>query len=314
MDMELTSGQRELQASLQQLLGRYKQLPKAEAIAYTLSDALDADLAASGYLDIARTEGLGDLEAVLLVEAASQLPYCNEVAASALVAPRVSRDALPRPLALAAAPLSGSTPASLGGPVRYLPIAKAVLVDTGRDVRLLDPAKCTVRAVPSVFAYPIDVLEKADLDAAPVVKGASPAELRRAWQLALAAETLGCTQAAIDITLGYLKERKQFGRAIGTFQALQHRISECVSMLESLRVLVYRAAQTGKPGDAATAAFYAQDVAPRVVLDCQQMHGAMGCTLEYPLHFWTYRMKVLQGELGGSIAQAEAMAEALWAA
>jgi len=305
MDMELSSEQRQLQASLQQLLGQYKQLPKAEAIAYTMSDALDADLAASGYLDIARTEGLGDLEAVLLVEAASQLPYCNEVAASALVAPRISNEPLPRPLALTA---------STGGPVRYLPVAKAILVDTGRDVRLLDPARCTVRAVPSVFAYPIGVLEKADLAAAPVVKGAAPSELRRAWQLALAAETLGCTQAAIDITLAYLKERKQFGHAIGTFQALQHRISECVSMLESLRVLVYHAAQTGKPGDAATAAFYAQDVAPRVVLDCQQMHGAMGCTLEYPLHFWTYRMKVLQGELGGSIAQAEAMAEALWAA
>jgi hypothetical protein len=306
MDMEFSSEQRQLQASLQQLFARYKQLPQGTATAYALSDALEADLIASGYLDIGRTEGLGELEAALLVEAASQLPFCNEVAASALVAPRASSDPLPRPLALARAPLSG--------PIRYLPVAKAVLVDNGRDVRLLDPAKCVVRTVDSVFAYPIAVFEKADLDAAPVLKGAAPAAMRRTWQLALAAETLGCAQAAIDVTLAYLKERKQFGHAIGSFQALQHRISECVSMLESLRVLVYHAAMTGKPGDAATAAFYAQDSAPRIVLDCQQMHGAMGVTLEYPLHFWTYRMKVLQGELGGSIAQAESMSESLWAA
>jgi hypothetical protein len=40
----------------------------------------------------------------------------------------------------------------------------------------------------------------------------------------------------------------------------------------------------------------------------------MGCTLEYPLHFWTYRMKVLQGELGGSLEQAESASALLWAA
>ena len=61
-------------------------------------------------------------------------------------------------------------------------------------------------------------------------------------------------------------------------------------------------------------AYYAQEVGARIVLDCQQMHGAMGCTLEYPLHFWTYRLKVLQGELGGFLAQAESAADLLWAA
>ena len=60
------------------------------------------------------------------------------------------------------------------------------------------------------------------------------------------------------------------------------------------------------------AAFYAQESCPRVTLDCMQMHGAIGGTLEYPLHFWTYRLKVLQGELGGWAAQGEVAAMELW--
>ena len=310
MDMVLSPDERQLQASIQQFLEGYKVLPKAEAVSWIGSDKLEAELVDSGYLDIGRTEGLGTFESMLLVEAVSQIPYSIEVSASALVGPRVSADPLPRPLAMARTDEAGR----ISGPVRYLPVAKAILVDTGKDVRLLDVAKCKFRSVDTLFAYPIGVIEQADLGAAKVLGGVTTAALRHAWQLALATEILGCANSAIDITLNYLKERQQFGKHIGSFQALQHRISECVTMLESLRILVYRAATTNKPADAAVAAFYAQDVAPRIILDTQQMHGAMGCTLEYPLHFWTYRMKVLQGELGGSLEQAVSAADLLWAA
>ena len=310
MDMVLSPDERQLQDSISQLLSGYRTLAKAEPLSWIGSDALERDLVDSGYLEIGRTEGLGLFETMLLVEAVSQVPYSIEVGASALVGPRVSADPLPRPLALARADASGK----INGPVRYLPVAKAILVDTGKDVRVLDVAKCKVRTVETLFAYPIGVVEQADLGAAKVLGGVTPATLHHAWQVALATEILGCANSAIDITLNYLKERQQFGKHIGSFQALQHRISECVTMLESLRILVYRAATTRRPADAAVAAFYAQDVAPRIILDTQQMHGAMGCTLEYPLHFWTYRMKVLQGELGGSLEQAESASALLWAA
>jgi hypothetical protein len=307
MDTELSSDQRELLASIEQLLARYRTLPPlAEGVAYVTSDALERELVHSGYLELARAEGYGLFEAVMLTEAVATTPYALEVGASAIVAPRVAKEPLPRPLALARAPLDE--------PVRFLPVAQAVLVDAGRDVRLLERGQFKAREIETSFAYPIGLIEQADLAKARVLPGVKPAELRHAWHLALAAEATGCIQAAVDITVKYLKERRQFGRPIGSFQALQHRISECVTLLESLRVLVQKAAYSGQPADAAAAAYYAQEIAGRIVTDCQQFHGAMGLTLEYPLHFWTYRLKVLQGELGGFLQQAEAAAGLLWAA
>ena len=66
--------------------------------------------------------------------------------------------------------------------------------------------------------------------------------------------------------------------------------------------------------DAALAATYAQDAAVRVVYETHQFHGAIGLTLEYPLHYWTNRLRRLQGELGGASQQGSRAAQALWAA
>jgi hypothetical protein len=306
MDTELSSDQRELLSSIEQLLGRYKTLPKADPVSYVTSAELERELVQSGYLELGRTEGYGLFEAVMLTEAAAQTPYALEVGASAIVAPKVSKEPLPRPLALARAPLEE--------PVRFLPVAQAVLVDTGKDVRLLERSGWKAREVETLFSYPIGVFEQSDLAKARVLPGVTPAQLRHYWQLALAAEATGCMQVSVDLTVAYLKERRQFGKPIGSFQALQHRISECVTLVESQRVLLQKAAYSGSAADAAMAAYYAQEASSRIVLDCQQMHGAMGCTLEYPLHFWTYRLKVLQGELGGFLAQAESASSLLWAA
>ena len=66
--------------------------------------------------------------------------------------------------------------------------------------------------------------------------------------------------------------------------------------------------------DAALAALYVQQMIPEIVYDCHQFNGAMGMTLEHPLHLWTYRLKLLSGELGGSAGQARHAADALWGA
>jgi alkylation response protein AidB-like acyl-CoA dehydrogenase len=174
--------------------------------------------------------------------------------------------------------------------------------------------RCRIIELQTQFAYPLGRIDDADLARGRVLAGVMPARLRSAWQLSLAAEAIGCMQAAVDLTVQYLKDRRQFGRPIGSFQALQHRIAECVVLLESQRALTLKAASTGAPLDAAIAAFHAQETASRIVLECQQMHGATGGTLEYPLHLWTYRLKVLQGELGGWPAQAGAAADLLWGA
>jgi hypothetical protein len=304
MNTEFSQEQNELIGSIANLLDRYGVPTNAQAVPWLRNGELERDLVASGYLDLAVSEGYGLLEAMTLVEAVAKLPYSIEVAASAIVGPLLSSTLYGKRLALAEAPAAA--------PIRYLAQADAVLVATDHDVRLLDTSRCRIREIESMFAYPLALLEQADIAAAPIVPNATPQQMRVLWHLAIAAEACGLMQASLDLTVQYLKDRRQFGRPIGSFQALQHRISECASLVESARVLMQKAASTGEAADAAQAAFYVQDVAPRIVLDCQQMHGAMGCTLEYPLHFWTYRLKVLQAEMGGIFKQAGRCAAALW--
>ncbi len=132
----------------------------------------------------------------------------------------------------------------------------------------------------------------------------------RTWlRVANAAEMAGLLKAAVDATVEHISVRKQFGRPIGTFQALRHRIAECTVLAGGVRWLALKAAWSGDAGDAALAALHGQDSATRVVYDVHQMSGAMGMTLEMELHLWTYRMKALIGELGGRAGQAAAVGE-----
>jgi alkylation response protein AidB-like acyl-CoA dehydrogenase len=132
------------------------------------------------------------------------------------------------------------------------------------------------------------------------------------WRIAIAAEAAGLMRAALDLTVAYVKERQQFGRPLGDFQAVQHRLAADEQIVSAAYALAMRAADTLAPVHAATAALYAQQHLRTIVYDCHQFHGAMGLTLEYPLHLWTYRLKFLQGELGGRSEQARALANLLW--
>ncbi len=130
------------------------------------------------------------------------------------------------------------------------------------------------------------------------------ADVRKWLQVACAAEIAGQLQAAIDATVEHLTVRKQFGRPLGTFQALRHRMAECAVLAGGVRWLALQAASTGDEGDAALAAYHAQDSATKVIYDVHQFSGAMGMTLEMDLHLWTYRMKALLSELDGRAGQA----------
>ena len=83
-------------------------------------------------------------------------------------------------------------------------------------------------------------------------------------------------------------------------------------MIHGTRILARRAAWTGDGADAAFAAAHAKETAAKVHYDTHQFHGAMGVTLEHPLHFWSYRLKCLQGEMGGYMAHAKEAADAFW--
>jgi alkylation response protein AidB-like acyl-CoA dehydrogenase len=193
-----------------------------------------------------------------------------------------------------------------GRPGRFVATARTLLVIDGEQIGIARPAAGDVEAVDSLYAYPMGRLTGSpEISALPAGK----ADLARTWiRVACAAELAGLMQAAIDATVEHLTVRKQFGRPLGTFQALRHRMAECAVLAGGARRLALKAAWSGDPGDAALAAFHAQDSANKINYDVHQMMGAMGMTLEMPLHLWTYRMKALLSELGGRGGQAESVA------
>ena len=112
--------------------------------------------------------------------------------------------------------------------------------------------------------------------------------------------------------VSHVTQRRQFGRPLGTFQAIQHRLAAAASAIQGARWLTLKAASSGTAVDAAIAAGHGQAIATRISYDLHQFMGAMGLTLEHPLHRWTYRVKLLRSELGGAERQFKQLADLLW--
>ncbi|GAA3239553.1 acyl-CoA dehydrogenase family protein [Dactylosporangium siamense] len=107
-------------------------------------------------------------------------------------------------------------------------------------------------------------------------------------RLILAAIMLGTAQRAFDDVLGYIKQRRQFGRPIGSFQVLRHRIADLATEIECTRLLVYRTAElvdrdpgTVLPRETSMVKLKATETARRVALDAMQMMGGYGYATEY---------------------------------
>jgi alkylation response protein AidB-like acyl-CoA dehydrogenase len=121
-----------------------------------------------------------------------------------------------------------------------------------------------------------------------------------------AAELVGIASGASTITLDYLKQRKQFGKLIGEFQALQHRAAHLYAEIEIARAAAFKAAQTLDSGDSqaelyvSVAKAKAAEVANLAVREGVQMHGGIGMTDEHDIGLFMKRAAVL-GELFGDI-------------
>jgi alkylation response protein AidB-like acyl-CoA dehydrogenase len=123
---------------------------------------------------------------------------------------------------------------------------------------------------------------------------------------ALAAEMLGSAQEAFDRTVQYLKERKQFGVAIGSFQALKHRAAQMFCEVEMTRSAVLAAVSALDSGanDAAALVSLAKAKANETFLLCGnegiQMHGGIGMTDEHEIGFFVKRSRVAQQTFGNT--------------
>ncbi len=114
--------------------------------------------------------------------------------------------------------------------------------------------------------------------------------VRDAACLALSAEQVGAAAAALALTVAYAKVRVQFGRPIGSFQALQHRMADMHVLVESARSLSYAAAAAAEQGAAdaglraAAAKAYCSEALQQVSAEMIQLHGAIGMTWEHVAH------------------------------
>jgi len=117
-------------------------------------------------------------------------------------------------------------------------------------------------------------------------------------RLALCAEAVGAMDWCFETTLGYLKERKQFGTAIGSFQALQHRMVELKTAIEQARSITILAADRADARSTAMAKSLVGRTARKVSEECIQLHGGIGMTWEYPLSHYAKRLVMLDAQLG----------------
>ena len=118
----------------------------------------------------------------------------------------------------------------------------------------------------------------------------------------IGAQAVGVAQGALDYALGYMKERRTFGRAIGDNQGLQWMAADCAMRIEAARGLVYRACAMVDEGDpqgelsmaGAMAKCFASDVAMQVTTDCVQFLGGYGYTDEFPVERMMRDAKITQ--------------------
>jgi alkylation response protein AidB-like acyl-CoA dehydrogenase len=309
VDFELSDDQRAILEGVDAILAHHSGAARAAELAAkgAYDEALDAALAEAGFGEIALGEETGALEAALVTERVARAAGGVAFAASGLVAPLVAGRALPGPVALVRV--------DDAGPIRFAPAARTLLVLDGDVARWTPLAPGDVATVRSNFGYPVGRIAEPARRRGEALGAGSGERLLAWWRVALAAEALGAMDGALRFTVGYVTQREQFGRPIGSFQAVQHRLAECAVGVEGTRWLVYEAAAQGASAEgAACAAGFALTAAGRVHRETHQLSGAIGYTTEHDLHVWSMRLQALRLELGGPGAQLRALARERWGA
>ncbi|MEJ3746762.1 acyl-CoA dehydrogenase family protein [Actinomycetes bacterium KLBMP 9797] len=330
MDFDLTEAQRDLAA----LTG---------AIAASAGDSLWTDLARAGVLaaglpERAGGDGYGVLErCAVLVElgrAAAPVPYLPSIATAAAALARFGTDAQ---VARWAAPAgrgevvltaadgafdaAGGRLSGTATAVPALPAAAAVLVPTGAGVFVVTPTDEGVTvAAQDVAGGP--GAGQLTLDAVPVDDdrllggaegGAEVSEWLRAHAtVGACAAQLGVCERALELTAEYARTRVQFGRAIGSFQAVAQRLADAYIDVAAIRLTLWHAAWRLSEGlpcarEVSTAKFWAADAGHRVAHTAVHVHGGVGIDLSAPVHRYFLAAKYHEFTSGGATAHLRAL-------
>jgi alkylation response protein AidB-like acyl-CoA dehydrogenase len=202
-----------------------------------------------------------------------------------------------------------SVAGALEADVLLVPVSVGGVADDGVEVVAVDTADCTVSPVVSLDMgrqLADVVFAGATGDVVVPAEGGEQAVRRAltAGAALLASEQVGVARWCLDTTVAYLKERRQFGRVVGGFQALKHRLADLYTAVESGAAAARWAAAALAADDpeAELAAVVAQsacsDLAVRAAEEAVQLHGGIGMTWEHPAHLFLKRAKADQVALG----------------
>ena len=267
--------------------------------------ALWAAMADQGWFGLAVPEelggvGLGWVEAAIVLEevgaAVAPAPVLGQMVALEFLAGTEWGEELVTGHAVAA------VASRLGEPTVYAPAADVVVapedgrlvaIDLGEDRPEPEPAMDLTRQVGWLRAADLEDAPRLDLGGDDVL-----ARFTDVAAVAYSAELLGCAQRVLDRSVAYAKEREQFGRPIGSFQAVKHRCADMLVDVEGMRSAVYWAAWCVSVGDAdasvaaSTAKSWCSDAATRVAASGLQVHGGIGFTWEHDLHLYLKRIQL----------------------
>lgn len=175
-------------------------------------------------------------------------------------------------------------------------LVQLLLPATAPGVRI-EPMQCLdlARRIDSVSFDSVEVSEDAVVGRA---GGARP-DAERQLDLALvfqSAESVGSLDRVFEVTLQYAKDRVAFGRPIGSFQAIKHRLADLLTVVESCKATSDAARRAVAGGDdhasvlSSTAKAYISDHAPSAIQECVQIHGGIGVTWDHDLHLYLRRV------------------------
>ncbi len=267
-----------------------------------------AELGVPGLLVPEAYQGLGrdEIDFVLLME---------EVGRAALAEPLVSTAAVAVPLivelgskelcerwlkAIAVGEASVAVGHEVGAFVSDAHVADLLLLQKGDELHALEPGQVELTRQPAndpsrrLFSVGWVASAKTRLVRGAQGRGLWAAALDRG-ALACAAQQLGVAEQLLDLAVAYAGQRKQFGKPIGSFQAVKHMLADVKVALEYARPVVHRAAHSvardtsGRSLHVSMAKVAASEAATKAARTTLQVHGAIGYTWEQDLHIWMRR-------------------------
>jgi alkylation response protein AidB-like acyl-CoA dehydrogenase len=320
VNFDFNDEQQEIKSTARDFLGARFKPEKVRELAESGSpydDAIWAEMCDLGWPGIAISaeyggQGLGTVELVILQEelgyASAPSPMLSNAYAGGVIAAAGSEEQKARwLLGIASGELRGAAELTNdGGAIVGAAEGAAILVlAEGDGARLVEPGDAQLERLDLIdttrayFRVNAEGGESLPGDVAPAVdKGI----------VALAAELVGISQRALEMAVDYAKEREQFGRPIGSYQAVSHRCAQMLYDTEEARSLTYYAAWCADaepeslPLAASMAKARASDAAAAVTHNAIQVFGGIGFTWEHDVHFLLKRAKA-SGQMLGTARQ-----------